>query len=165
MVMRPIRPKSSIAIREDEFWNGELSEKHLEDILDPILLSRTNMFESVSSIERTIDHLLIKYFLGDWNDEEKVRFERFQYEILASEWCTFSTKRKLIIKMINEENLLSGREKEDFDKLLKKVMSYRNRFAHGEFSTNGQSIFISFFENKHQTDEVDQEYLWNIERI
>ena len=99
------------------------------------------------------------YFFGA-SDERRGAFESL---VLNSDWCSFAAKRKLITHIINEQNLLEGPDKSDFDKLMRDVMSIRNAFAHGKLSSDEKRAWISFFEGRPRQEELTDEYLANIE--
>ena len=86
--------------------------------------------------------------------------------VLGSDWCSFAAKRKLITHIINEQNLLEGGDKNEFDKLMRDVMSVRNAFAHGKLSSDDERrVWLSFFSGTPQKQELTDEYLTEIETL
>ena len=85
--------------------------------------------------------------------------------MLSSDWCTFSAKRKLVTHIINATNLLEGPEKNEYDDLLRKVISYRNAFAHGDMSTDGRKVRLSFFESSPRRHFLDDSYFELAEKV
>ena len=85
--------------------------------------------------------------------------------VLNSDWCSFAAKRKLIMHIVNEQKLIEGREKDEFDKLMKKVMSARNAFAHGRFSSDQEHVWLSYFEGTPRKQELTDEYHTEIETL
>jgi hypothetical protein len=63
----------------------------------------------------------------------------------------------------DEQNLLEGRAKNDFDKLMRDVMSIRNAFAHGKFSSDDKRVWLSYFEGKPRNKELSDDYLTEVE--
>jgi hypothetical protein len=61
-------------------------------------------------------------------------------------------------------NLLKGAEKNDYENLLRKTMSYRNAFAHGVMSTNGEIVRLKFYEGGTKIKTIDDDYLSEIEK-
>ncbi|MBK9160479.1 MAG: hypothetical protein IPM27_02755 [Nitrosomonadales bacterium] len=82
----------------------------------------------------------------------------FDREILKSTVLSFSAKKELVIKVINEGELLSKKNKPVIPKYLKEIMEWRNAFAHGKLvhdSKNGCVLEYYTGHNKklHLTDE------------
>jgi len=85
--------------------------------------------------------------------------------VLGSDWCSFAAKRKLITHIINEQKLLEGLDKQEFDNLIRKVMSVRNAFAHGKISSDDKQVWLSFFEGTPRKVELTDEYLTEVETL
>src|SRR5205814_5689397 len=105
--------------------------------------------------------VILHYFFGA-SHERRAAFESL---ILNSDWCSFAAKRKLITHIINEQNLLEGRDKSDFDKLMRDVMSVRNAFAHGKLSSDEKRVWLWFFEGRPREEELTDDYLTEIETL
>jgi hypothetical protein len=69
------------------------------------------------------------------------------------------------MQIINEQKLLEGREKDEFEKLIRKVMSARNAFAHGRLSSDEKRVWLSYFERTTQERELTNDYLTEIEKV
>ena len=122
-------------------------------------MNRLQVIEGALTVENQLNGVILHYFFGT-SHERRVAFESL---VLNSDWCSFAAKRKLITHIINEGNLLEGRDKSDFDKLMRDVMSVRNAFAHGNLSSNEKQAWLSFFEGRPRKEELTDEYLTNIE--
>jgi hypothetical protein len=94
--------------------------------------NRLKVIEGALTIENQLETIIQHYFFGTSHEKRAV----FKSIVLDSDWCFFAAKRKLITYIIDEQNLLEGRAKNDFDKLMRDVMSIRNAFAHGKFSSD-----------------------------
>lgn len=92
---------------------------------------------ATTSIEQKMDQLLLHYFMGPFeaHSERRVIFET---EILQSSNLTFSTKKELVTKVIASESLLVGKKKNALQKYLKKIMDWRNAFAHGRIQLDSR---------------------------
>jgi hypothetical protein len=97
--------------------------------------ARTNgglIIWSAICLEQKLEEIITLFLfpeLKDANDHKRHSF--FSERIMKSGHLSFSTKRKLIIDILNSESLLTGNDKNEFEKLLSNVMKYRNAFAHG----------------------------------
>ena len=61
--------------------------------------------------------------------------------------------------------LLQGLDKQEFDNLIRKVMSVRNAFAHGKISSDDKRVWLSFFQGTPRKVELTDEYLTEIETL
>jgi hypothetical protein len=123
--------------------------------------NRLQVIEGALSIENQLNAVISQYFFGP-SHEMRAAFESL---VLNSDWCSFAAKRKLITHIINEQNLLEGRDKSDFDKLMRDVMSVRNAFAHGRLSSDEKRAWLSFFEGRPREEELTDEYLTKVEDL
>jgi hypothetical protein len=95
-------------------------------------------------IEREIEHVIGFYLYPPPNVSEQQRF--FADHILSSDSLTFSAKRRLVLALVNEKQLLTGESKSQFEQLLKKVMSWRNAFTHGDVVERASGTYLLYFE-------------------
>ncbi len=98
--------------------------------------NRLKVIEGALSVENQLEAVILHYFFGTSHEKCEV----FKSLILDSDWCTFAAKRKLITHIINDQNLLEGRDKNDFNGLMKDVMSFRNAFTHGALSSDATRV-------------------------
>jgi hypothetical protein len=134
-----------------------------DKVVRPFEVNKLRVLDSAFEVEGILDTIISHYFF-DRKPETKEKLEKFKSIILSSDWCSFSSKRKLIIHIINEMNLLQGAEKNDYENLLRKTMSYRNAFAHGVMSTNGEIVRLKYYEGGTKIKTLDDDYLSEIER-
>lgn len=128
----------------------------------PIEKNKAKILDAAFDIERVLDTVISHHFFGEHNENNEKKTE-FSNIILKSDWCTFSSKRKLISHIINDLRLVEGKEKSDYDQLLRKAMSYRNAFAHGQLLTDGREVRLSYFEGKPQVKTLNEDYFTKIE--
>jgi hypothetical protein len=121
--------------------------------------NRLKVIESALSVESRLDDVIQHYFLGESHDKRTA----FKSLILESDWCTFAAKRKLVTYIINEQNALEGRDKSEFDELLRKVMSFRNAFTHGKLHSDATRVWLSYFEGTPRKEELTDDYLTRVE--
>jgi len=123
--------------------------------------NRLKIIEGALSVENQLQAVILHYFFGSSDDRRAV----FESLILNSDWCSFAAKRKLISHIVSEQNLLERRDKSDFEKLMRDVMSVRNAFAHGRFSSDDKRVWLSFFEGLPRKEELTDDYLTKIETL
>lgn len=116
---------------------------------------------SALTIENQFGEIISRYFFE--KSKEKIKF--FQNHILASEWFTFGAKRKFLLALINEENLLEGEDKSKFEECSKKIISLRNAHTHGEVIEKSNGTFIAYFEGQPREKELNDSYWDEVEEI
>lgn len=140
-----------------------------ETISATVAVARHNggkVLYATTSIEQKMESILLDYFMGsfDGTNDRRVLFER---EVLQSSALSYNAKRSLITKVVNDQNLLDGRDKGSLQGLLKKVMDWRNAFAHGKVQHDSRAgCFIKYYSGEPKTlalteafwDEVEKAY-------
>jgi hypothetical protein len=129
------------------------------DHLLEVQANAQRIMSATFGIESQLDNIIIHRVFGKFGAE--VSF--FSEHILASDWFTFSAKRKLVISIVQEKKVLAGQERNPFEKVLRDVMSYRNIFAHGRVTERSDGTYISYFEGGPQERLLSDEYWTNVE--
>jgi hypothetical protein len=122
--------------------------------------NKANVLEGALSVENALAKIIAHYF----HPEDAARRNEFQEIVVNSDWCSFSAKRKLVEWIVQKRSLLAGNELGRYQKLLKDTMSYRNAFAHGEFSADDKVVWLSFFEGQPRKQELSDEYWKKVEQ-
>ena len=134
------------------------SPVNLGDAYENLQAAQANGQKIISAtlgIELQLETIITYRVFGKFGPE--VSF--FNNHILTADWFAFSSKRKLVLAIVNEGNYLKGVDKNLFDKLLRDVMSYRNAFAHGAIVEKSDGTYISYFENTQQ-EKLLSDYYW-----
>lgn len=134
----------------------------LQPTLDQIDAARNNGYKvmaSALSIERHMERIIEHFFFGHKHPKK----ELFGGLILASDWCSFSAKQKLILFIVEDGNHFFGSEKNTFEKLLRKAMTYRNAFAHGELWGSADGPSIKYFQGRPKEDMLTDDYWTQVE--
>lgn len=134
------------------------------NVVRPFEENKLRIIDAAYFIEEHLEMIITHYFFGRKIPENKEKSEKFKSFVLSSDWCSFSSKRKLILHIVSEESLLKGSEKNDYESLLRKTMSYRNAFTHGTMATNGEIIRLKFYEGSPKIKTIDDDYLSEIEK-
>jgi hypothetical protein len=132
---------------------------HTTALLERAQENRLRIIESVLVIEKRLNTLLAHYFFSDAGEQRSI----FTSLVLNSDWCTFASKRNLLRHLVNLKDWIAGQAKNDFDCLLRDVMSYRNAFTHGMLSADAHAVRLSYFEGGPQECELTDEFLAEIE--
>jgi hypothetical protein len=154
--------KQIIATRNTSLVLGEgdqIEPSKVRKLSDDAQRNRLAVIEGALTVENLLAKMIGHFFLG----ASHARKATFDDMILNSDWCSFSAKRKVLADIIDKDNLLQGREKEKVAKELRDVMSLRNAFAHGRLSSNGEAVWLSYFEGTPKKRELTDEYLAEVE--
>lgn len=122
--------------------------------------NRQKVILSALAIEREIDDIIAVYLFH--NNKQKMRF--FYSWFSSSDWFSFSAKRRVLFAIVNEIDLLQGKQKAKFDLDLSKVIKYRNAFTHGEIIETNEGTIISYFEGQQQEKLLSDEYWDELEK-
>ncbi len=142
---------------------GPITPQLFETIMAPARENRVRVLDAAALIEHNLETIIQHYFFG--NISENDGRIRFQSLILSSDWCTFHVKRRLIMHIVNETNVLKGKTKNEFDSMLRKSISFRNAFVHGVFSSDGQRVKMAYFEGAPRSKILTDDYLLRVEEI
>ena len=115
---------------------------------------------ATTSIEQKLESVLLNYFLGpsiSFDDQRRM----FDREILKSTVLSFSAKKELVVKVINEGELLSKKNKPALPKCLKDIMEWRNAFAHGKLIHDSKmGCVLEYYSGHNKKLHLTDEY-WN----
>jgi len=118
---------------------------------------------AATSIGQKLDSILLHYFMGPFVEHSENR-AMFEAEILQSSSLTFNAKKELVSKVINGENLLPGKKKNALQKYLKKIMIWRNAFAHERVCyDNKAGCFVRYHSGSPQKLLLNNEYWDEVE--
>jgi hypothetical protein len=162
--MKIISTTYGVSIEEFDQPKENITNELLDKLFEPIYKNKIKIFETTRSIERLLEQIIAEYFCGDFNETSKDYRNRFNNLILSSDWCTFASKLKLGLHIIEDLKLLEKKSKEEFEQLLRKTMSYRNAFAHGETSTDGRIVMLKYFEKKPMKKTLDESFFSTAEK-
>ena len=136
----------------------------MEDVMPLLEQARQNklmVVETALTVESQLNSIIAHYFFGENHLKQKI----FDELVLNSDWCSFAARRKLVNHIINEFSYFEGSAKNDFDASLRKTISYRNAFTHGELSSDGKRVWLSFFEGTPRKEELTDQFLEKVETV
>ncbi len=88
----------------------------------------------------------------------------FLNRILSSDLFSYSAKKGLVVTIVNQDDLLQGRDKDRLSRLLKEVMDYRNAFAHGDIIYHADNgCMLRCWQGGPKTSILDDEYWDQVE--
>ena len=115
------------------------------------------------NIEFKMQELITKYLFGiENNNDEQLKF--FNNEIMTSNSITYDFKRRISLKLVKLKNILSNKNYSELEKMLKKVGTYRNAFAHGKFSIDKkEGCRLDFYSGRPQVFSLNDNFWCDIE--
>ncbi len=116
------------------------------------------------SIEHRMENILSEYLFGPTLGTSKPKKDFFVNEILQSSKVDYFFKKELLNKIIDEHNLLIGRDRDILQNNLKKIMTWRNAFAHGHLrADNFQGCFLDYYSGGQKTEVLNDDFWIGVE--
>lgn len=144
---------------------GDVVNDAISETTNQARINGGKVLYATTSIEQQLESLLLRYFMGAFveHDEKRVIFER---DILQSSALSFSSKKELVAKIVNESSLLIGKKKNKLQGHLKKIMGWRNAFAHGKVQhDNVQGCFIKYYSGSGKQLNLTDEFWSDLECV
>jgi hypothetical protein len=107
-------------------------------------------------IEREMELIIGFYLYPSPTVSEQQRF--FADHILSSDALTFSHKRRLLLALVDAKRLMEGKARSALEARLRKAMSLRNAFAHGDVVERANGTFLIYFEGGRKEHELTDAY-------
>ncbi|NHZ86585.1 MAG: hypothetical protein GWP19_12020 [Planctomycetia bacterium] len=115
------------------------------------------------NVELKMQNLISKYLFGIELENNKRR-NFFNNEIMAVDSINYAFQKKLSLRIIKLENLLTGKKYSELENKLKKIMIYRNAFAHGKLSIEkNKECRLEFYSSGPQVFQLDDNLWCDIE--
>ena len=118
----------------------------------------------IISAASAVDQMMAEIIADTIFRETKEQRDLILGSVLGADWCSFAAKRKLLNIAVDKFSLLEGPKKSQLERSLKKVMQYRNSFAHGTLAHNGEVQELHYFESTPCTATLDDAYFEQVEQ-
>lgn len=112
-------------------------------------------------VEREIEAIIGYYLYPDPVVSEQQAF--VAGEILGSDAVSFNQKKRLMMSLVNKKKWLEGDAKADFERDLKRVISLRNAFAHGNIIVRDSTPVLEYFEGGQKKSDLTDDYWTRVE--
>lgn len=159
--MRAIRLVVGDIIEAFDGPTEEITPDLLRHIFTPARRNKALVLDGAADIERMLEVIIGYHFLGHSSE----RATQFRSWILTSDWCSFSSKRRLVVQILKATKAVEPTVADHYDGLLGGVMQYRNAFTHGTLSTDGRRVKLAYFEGEPRSVFLDDEYLMKVEAV
>ncbi len=143
---------------------GSVVDSEISAITEKARLNGGKVLYATTSIEQQMESILLRYFMGPFEAGSEKR-EIFEKEILQSSALSYSAKKHLVSKVVNTHSLLNGKSKNKLQSYLKKIMEWRNAFAHGKVQHDNMcGCFIKHYSGGPKTLNLTDEFWEELEK-
>lgn len=144
---------------------GVMFDGGIASVMETARQNGAKVLYATTSIEQKVESILLEYFMGPFlgHDDRRVIFE---HEVLQSSALSYKAKKDLVAKIIDYDSLLAGDKKSAAQKNLKKIMDWRNAFAHGKIQHDTKrGCFIAYYSGEPKTETLDDHYWDEVEKV
>lgn len=144
---------------------GEMMNSDIQESLKKARANGGSVLYATTSIEQKIEDLLLLYFMGPFTGHDDRR-ELFEREILQSSALSYSAKKALSEKVVNKNDLLKGKKKNRLQSSLRKIMEWRNAFAHGKIQHDSRKgVFVRYYAGEQKDLPLTDEFWDQVESV
>ncbi len=131
--------------------------------LETIRKNGAQIIYAAIGIEKNLEDIILVYLFGPFIKQDEKR-EFFIHFVLESSSMESSYKKELAFRIVEKCDLLEGKEKSDLQANLKKILDWRNIFAHGriQYDTREGGL-IAYFSGSPKTLILDDAYWDSVE--
>lgn len=116
-------------------------------------------------LEQKMNRAITNFFLGPFNGPSAAR-SLFENEVISSASFPFSFKKQLIDKLCAELPDIDGRTRSKTQGCLKKIITWRNAFAHGHLQFDSKKgVLLNYYSGSPKTDTLTDAYWDEIESV
>lgn len=127
------------------------------DLVDVARQNGADVVWSAIEIEKSLEMIISMHMFFPLGMNPSRQF--FNEEILKSSFFGFAPKKELVKKILNERELLAGKSKNRLGGYLKKIMTARNAFAHGNIvARQDQECFLHYFSGSQKEVHLTEKY-------
>ncbi len=130
-------------------------------IIEMARLNGGKILYAATSIEKKLEEVILLYFFGVLKKPNSKR-DFFANEVLKASDLTFSYKKELVHKILNESKIINGKKKDNLQRGLKEIMKWRNAFAHGTLQYDKPSgCFIRYYSSGNKILNLEDKF-WDL---
>ena len=157
--MKKIKLPSSYRIDLSKIDQSQKNETiFLNPIIEVVNTNRLEIINAGNELENKFNAIIKFYFFGN-NIYKSVKRDEFEPMVLGKSWFTLNAKKNLIIEIMNDLNVPSGKDKEEFEKSLRRFIEARNIFAHGHLTLVEEfKVELGYFNGDKNSIDLDDNY-------
>ena len=142
---------------------GTMDANEANKTLEEVRVNVGIVIYSTTSIEQKMERLVADYLFGIMYGPNPYR-QFFSNEIVQSSAFSYSFKKELVRKIAEAEGFVTGKDKDGLSRSLKKIMDYRNAFAHGSYRyEQGTGVYVSYYQSEKKSDLLNDDYWTKLE--
>ena len=112
-------------------------------------------------IENVMNEIIMEYFFENKQIEKSAQF--FKRNLLESSGLQVDFKKRLILRIIQEESVIDKKMQKELDKRITEIFQWRNAFAHGKFEHDiSKGTIINYYSGKPKTLILTNEFWSNV---
>jgi len=128
-------------------------------IMEQARINGGKVIWSTTCLEQKLEHIITQFLFPESSEVKSIRKRFFSHKIMSTNSFSFSSKKVCVSEILNEAERINGKTKDLFAQSVKKVMDYRNAFAHGELShEDGKGCILEHWIGQAQRDVLDDDY-------
>ena len=144
---------------------GELGGVNKSEDLKKARENGAEVIWSTITIEKALEDIIVKYLFTIQMGIVKER-DFFINEIIQNNIFSYNVKKQLALKIIQNETLITGKERNKLNKHLTDIMNYRNAFAHGTMASDVEKgVILTHFSSKTRRNILNDLYWSNLEEV
>ena len=131
--------------------------------IEALNIARSNgskILWSTVCIEKILENIIVDYFMGQFVGA-CTRRQLFEAEVVQSSSFQFSFKKKLVDDIAKNVRSFKGKDRNKLQSQLKKIMEWRNAFAHGTLRADSKDGVILEYYSGSRKAEILNETFWN----
>lgn len=114
-------------------------------------------------LEKRLDRVVCNYFFGPIVGPNEKR-QLFENEVIQSSSFTFHFKKHLIHQISDELQVPNGKGRSKLQGGLKRIMGWRNAFAHGSMRLDAKrGVILSYYSGQNKKEYLNDEYWEKVE--
>jgi hypothetical protein len=142
---------------------GEVGQKEFKD-LEIARHNGSTIIWATVCLEKKIERLIVDYFMGPFKGPCSRR-HLLEIEVLQSSSFQFNFKKNLVQKISEEFSALKGKDNSKLQGYLRKIMLWRNAFAHGELKCDSKKgVVLYFYSGSQQEQRLDVSFWADVEQ-
>lgn len=142
---------------------GKVEPEDFESLKIARLNGSTILWATIC-LEQKIERIIVNYFMGPFDGPSQKR-HLFENEVIRSASFQLGFKKQLLEKISNELRVPFGKQRNKLQGALKKIIFWRNAFAHGHLKLNAQrGVVLCFYAGSHQEQVLDEDFWCAVEK-
>ena len=138
--------------------NQKFGSAIFHPLMEIINFNRLQVIKASNELENKFNSIIKFYFFGN-NVYKSVKRYEFESMILGKSWFSLNSKKNIVLEIMNEINIPTGKDKEKFQNSLRKFLEARNKLAHGHlFVIKDLQVELAYYNGAKDSEILDDSY-------